>query len=39
MFISSTEGMDIEKVALETPYKIITNKIEFKNEWSRSRRN
>ena len=39
-FISSTEGgMDIEKVALETPNKIITNKIEFKNEWSRSRRN
>ena len=33
VFISSTEGgMDIEKVALETPDKIITNKIEFKNE-------
>jgi len=32
-FISSTEGgMDIEKVASETPEKIITNKIEFKNE-------
>ena len=32
-FISSTEGgMDIEKVALETPNKIITNKIDFKNE-------
>ena len=32
-FISSTEGgMDIEKVALETPNKIITNKIEFKDE-------
>ncbi len=31
-FISSTEGgMDIEKVASETPDKIITNKIEFKN--------
>ena len=30
-FISSTEGgMDIEKVAAETPEKIITNKIEFK---------
>ena len=30
-FISSTEGgMDIEKVALETPNKIITNKIDFK---------
>tara|TARA_Y100000816_G_scaffold247501_1_gene196248 strand:- start:10584 stop:11531 length:948 start_codon:yes stop_codon:yes gene_type:complete len=30
-FISSTEGgMDIEKVALETPKKIITNKIELK---------
>ena len=29
-FISSTEGgMDIEKVAAETPEKIITNKIEF----------
>ena len=32
-FISSTEGgMDIEKVANETPEKIITNKIDFKNE-------
>ena len=32
-FISSTEGgMDIEKVAAETPKNIITNKIEFKNE-------
>ena len=32
-FISSTEGgMDIEKVAAETPDKIITNKINFKNE-------
>jgi len=32
-FISSTEGgMDIEKVASETPNKIITNKIEVKNE-------
>ena len=32
-FISSTEGgMDIEKVANETPDKIITNKIEFKQE-------
>ena len=32
-FISSTEGgMDIEKVASETPNKIITNKIDFKNE-------
>ena len=32
-FISSTEGgMDIEKVALETPDKIITNKIQFKND-------
>jgi succinyl-CoA synthetase beta subunit len=32
-FISSTEGgMDIEKVALETPSKIITNKIDLKNE-------
>ncbi len=30
-FISSTEGgMDIEKVALENPDKIITNKIDFK---------
>ena len=30
-FISSTEGgMDIEKVASETPEKIITNKIDFK---------
>ena len=30
-FISSTEGgMDIEKVAQETPEKIITNKIDFK---------
>ena len=33
VFISSTEGgMDIEKVASETPNKIITNKIDFKNE-------
>ncbi len=32
-FISSTEGgMDIEKVASETPDKIITNKIDFSNE-------
>ena len=32
-FISSTEGgMDIEKVASETPEKIIKTKIEFKNE-------
>ncbi len=32
-FISSTEGgMDIEKVAKETPEKIITNKVEFKKE-------
>ena len=32
-FISSTEGgMDIEKVASETPNKIITNKIDFKTE-------
>ena len=31
-FISSTEGgMDIEKVAAETPQKIITNKIDFKD--------
>ena len=30
-FISSTEGgMDIEKVAVETPEKIITNKIDYK---------
>ena len=34
-FISSTEGgMDIEKVASETPNKIITNKIEIKKEIS-----
>ena len=32
-FIISTEGgMDIEKVAKDTPEKIITNKIEFNNE-------
>jgi len=32
-FISSTEGgMDIEKVASETPNKITTNKIDLKNE-------
>ena len=32
-FISSTEGgMDIEKVASETPEKIITNKVAFKND-------
>ena len=32
-FISSTEGgMDIEKVALETPEKIITTKVNLKNE-------
>ena len=32
-FISSTEGgTDIEKVALDTPDKIITNKIDFKEE-------
>jgi succinyl-CoA synthetase beta subunit len=31
-FISSTEGgMDIEKVASDTPERIITNKIDFKN--------
>ena len=32
-FISSTEGgMDIEKVAAETPNKIITNKVDLKKE-------
>ena len=32
-FISSTEGgVDIEKVAKETPEKILTNKIDFKTE-------
>ena len=32
-FISSTEGgMDIEKVALENPEKIITTKIDLKND-------
>ncbi len=32
-FISSTEGgMDIEKVASEAPEKIVTNKIELKNQ-------
>jgi succinyl-CoA synthetase beta subunit len=32
-FISSTEGgMDIEKVAFETPKKILTTKIDFKEE-------
>ena len=32
-FISSTEGgMDIEKVALETPEKIITTKLDLKSE-------
>ena len=32
-FISSTEGgMDIEKVASETPQKIVTNKVELKEE-------
>ena len=32
-FISSTEGgMDIEKVAKETPQKIVTNKVDLKNE-------
>ncbi len=32
-FISSTEGgMDIEKIAVETPEKIITKKIDFKEE-------
>ena len=32
-FISSTEGgMDIEKVASESPNKIITNKIDFRDE-------
>ena len=32
-FISSTEGgMDIEKVAAETPNKIITNKIDLKDQ-------
>jgi succinyl-CoA synthetase beta subunit len=35
VFISSTEGgMDIEKVASETPKKIITNKIDFKDKVS-----
>tara|TARA_X000000368_G_scaffold189679_1_gene149586 strand:+ start:3322 stop:4482 length:1161 start_codon:yes stop_codon:yes gene_type:complete len=35
-FISSTEGgMDIEKVASETPKKIITTKIDFKREIER----
>ncbi len=35
IFISSTEGgMEIEKVASEKPEKIITTKIEFKNEIS-----
>jgi succinyl-CoA synthetase beta subunit len=34
-FISSTEGgVDIEKVATETPEKIVTTKIEFENEVS-----
>ena len=34
-FISSTEGgMDIEKVAKETPNKIITNKIDLKKSCS-----
>ena len=33
VFISSTEGgMDIEKVAQDSPNKIITNKVEFKND-------
>ncbi len=32
-FISSTEGgMDIEKVANETPRKVLTNKIDFNNQ-------
>ena len=32
-FISSTEGgMDIEKVATETPEKIVTSKIDLKDE-------
>ena len=32
-FISSTEGgMDIEKIAKETPNKIITNKVELKTD-------
>ena len=32
-FISSTEGgMDIEKVAIETPNKIITNKLDLKDD-------
>ena len=36
-FISSTEGgMDIEKVATETPNKIITNKIDLRNEGPKS---
>ena len=36
-FISSTEGgMDIEKVASETPKKIITNKVDFRNEGPKS---
>ena len=37
-FISSTEGgMDIEKVAYETPNKIITNKIDLRNEGPNSK--
>ena len=36
-FISSTEGgVDIEKVASETPNKIITNKIDLRNEGPKS---
>jgi succinyl-CoA synthetase beta subunit len=36
-FISSTEGgMDIEKVAAETPEKIITTKLELKNDIEQS---
>ena len=37
-FISSTEGgMDIEKVASETPNKIITNKIDLQNDGPNSK--
>ena len=37
-FISSTEGgMDIEKVASETPNKIITNKIDLRNDGPNSK--
>ena len=38
-FISSTEGgIDIEKVAKETPEKIVTNKIDLKSEGQAKRR-